>query len=90
MSRFSQYLDKDYLPGELYEALQGEARFNPMAVVASQSAKKFKFKPEKDDGSYFEKFLDLQRNPDLLATQAFSSSPGFFNAMSMFGGAGYN
>jgi hypothetical protein len=86
MSRFSQYVDRDYLPGEVYESLLGEARFRPMDVVEASAEKKFKFKPEKDDGSYFANFLALQRNPDLLATQAFSSSPGFFNAMSMFGG----
>jgi hypothetical protein len=90
MSRFSQYLDNGYLPGEVYESLLGEARFRPMDVVEARAEKKFKFSPVKDDGTAFQKFLALQNNPELLATQAMSSSPGFFNAMSMFGGSGYN
>lgn len=86
MSRFSQYLDNDYLPGDVYESLLGEARFRPIDVVEATAEKKFKFKPTRDDGTSFQRFLALQNNPELLATQAMSSSPGFFNAMSMFGG----
>jgi len=90
MSRFFQYLDKDYLPGEVYESLLGEARFSPMAITEARAEKMFKFKPDKDDGSYFQRFMALQNNPELLANQAFSSSPGFFNVMSTFGGSRYN
>ena len=86
MSRFSQYLDNDYLPGEVYDSTLGELRFEPVAVREALAEKKFKFKPAKDDGSYFQRFMALQNNPELLSNQAFSSSPGFFNAMSMFGG----
>ena len=86
MSRFSQYLDKDYLPGEVYESTLGELRFEPVAVREALAEKKFKFKPAKDDGSYFQRFMALQNNPELLSNQAFNSSPGFFNAISMFGG----
>lgn len=90
MSRFSQYLDKDYLPGEVYESTLGAARFEPVAVQQALAEKKFKFKPDQNDGTYFQRFMALQNNPELLSNQAFGSSPDFFKAMSMFGGSGYN
>ena len=36
MSRFSQYLDKDYLPGEVYESTLGELRFEPVAELLTR------------------------------------------------------
>lgn len=86
MARFSEYIDTEYLPGEIYSAGLSEYLKEPQKKSAYIAEKRFKFKPEKDDGTYFQQFLALQNNPELLGQQAFGSSPGFFNAMSMFGG----
>lgn len=90
MASFSDYLEQGYLPGQVYRAGLSRYRFEPQAVTEYIADKKFKFKPDKDEGSYFQQFMALQNNPELLANQAFSSSPGFFNAMSTFGGSRYN
>ena len=86
MARFSEYADTNYLPGEVYSAGLGEYALEPGFKTDYIAEKRFKFKPDKDDGTYFQKFLTLQNNPELLAQQAFGSSPGFFQTMRMFGG----
>lgn len=85
MARFSEYADSGYLPGEVYSAGLSDYSLNPQSKIEYMAGKKFKFKPRKDDGGYFQTFLALQNNPELLGQQALGSSPGFFNAMSMFG-----
>jgi hypothetical protein len=86
MARFSEYIDTEYLPGEVYSSGLGAYSQDPQGKTSYIAGKRFKFKPEKDDGTYFQQFLALQNNPQLLGQQAFGSSPGFFNTMSMFGG----
>jgi hypothetical protein len=85
MARFSNYLDEGYLPGEVYASSLGASAFNPQSRLQYAKEKSFKFKPKTDSGEYFQQFLALQNNPQLLGQQAFGSSPEFFNAMSMFG-----
>jgi len=65
MARFSEYVDKSYLPGEIYSAGLSEYRSDPQVIVDYLSKKKFKFSP-KDDGTYFQQFLALQNNPEAL------------------------
>ena len=90
MARFSEYLDTSYLPGEVYSAGLSDYTLDPQAKIDYITSKRFKFRPQKDEGGYFEQFLNLQKNPELLAQTSFGKSPGFFEAMSMFGGSGYN
>ena len=86
MASYAEYADSGYLPGEVHSAGLSGYGMKPQEQVEYIAKKRFKFKPEKDDGTYFQQFLALQNNPELLGQQAFGSSPGFFNAMSMFGG----
>ena len=85
MARFAEYADSGYLPGEVYSAGLSGYGFKPQEQVEYIAKKRFKFKPKEDSGEYFQQFLALQNNPQLLGQQAFGSSPGFFNTMSMFG-----
>ena len=85
MARFAEYADSGYLPGEVYSAGLSGYGLKPQEQVEYIAKKRFKFKPKEDSGEYFQQFLALQNNPQLLGQQAFGSSPGFFNIMSMFG-----
>ena len=51
MASFGDYMKAGYSPSTVYD-------------VFAES--KFKFKPEKDDGSFFEQFLALQSNPQAV------------------------
>ena len=85
MARFAEYADSGYLPGEVYSAGLSGYGLKPQEQVEYIAKKRFKFKQKEDSGEYFQQFLALQNNPQLLGQQAFGSSPGFFNTMSMFG-----
>ena len=85
MARFAEYADSGYLPGEVYSAGLSGYGLKPQEQVEYIAKKRFKFKPKEYSGEYFQQFLALQNNPQLLGQQAFGSSPGFFNTMSMFG-----
>lgn len=86
MARFAEYIDASYLPGEVYSAGLSGYGMKPQEQTEYIAQKRFKFKPKEDGGEYFQQFLALQNNPQLLGQQAFGSSPGFFNAMAKFGG----
>jgi len=86
MARYAEYADSDYLPGEVYSAGLSGYGLKPQEQVEYIAKKRFKLTPKEDSGEYFQQFLALQNNPQLLGQQAFGSSPGFFNSMSMFGG----
>jgi hypothetical protein len=66
MANFSEYLDTAYLPGDVYRAGTSEYRYGPQAVTEYITNKKFKFDPGQDDGSMFQRFLNLQANPESL------------------------
>ena len=85
MARYAEYADSGYLPGEVYSAGLSGYGLKPQEQVEYIAKKRFKFKPKEDSDEYFQQFLALQNNPQLLGQQAFGSSPGFFNTMSMFG-----
>ena len=68
MKYYSEYVDSDVLPSEVYAAKFGEdVLFNPQSKVDYMMGKKFKFKP-KEAGDLFQRFLALQSNPDALFT----------------------
>ena len=74
MAKFSEY--DNYLPGELYRSGLDSIREDPQRIVDYLSDKKFKFKSAKDiaedigeayPGASFQRFLNLQANPESLA-----------------------
>lgn len=72
MARFSQY--DNYLPGEIYSSGLDSIREDPQNVVDYLTDKKFKFKPAKTaaftndtfPGESFQRFLNLQNDPEAL------------------------
>lgn len=84
MARFSEYLDVSYLPGEVYTAGLSEYRSRPQEVIDYLAEKKFKFNPE-DDGSYFQRFLALQNNPEALVQGKVKLPQRFQEFMAMSG-----
>ena len=72
MARFSEYVDSSYLPGEVYNSGLDSIREDPQRVVDYLTDKKFKFKSAEDmgeafPGASFQRFLNLQANPESLA-----------------------
>ena len=72
MARFSEYVDSSYLPGEVYSSGLDSIREDPQRVVDYLTDKKFKFKSAEDmgeafPGASFQRFLNLQANPESLA-----------------------
>lgn len=70
MSRFADYLDSGYLPGEVRRGAYGEAA--PTSVLAYELGKRFKFKPTSDiAGKYINEFTNLQATgPQYLLNQS--------------------
>ncbi len=72
MARFSEYVDSNYLPGEIYSSGFSSIRSDPQRVIEELTDKKFKFKSAEDmgeafPGASFQRFLNLQANPESLA-----------------------
>lgn len=88
MARYSDYLSTEYLPGEVYSAGLDEYRssYSPQDIREYITNKKFKFKSaEEEPGSYFEKFLNLQANPNSLISSKVKLPQGFTNFMALSG-----
>ena len=97
MARFSDYVDSAYLPGEVYNSGLSEYREDPQFIVDYLTKKKFKFAdiPNTDriqdslakPGSSFERFLNLQNNPESLFTSKMRFPQKFqeFQALSNLG-----
>lgn len=70
MSRFADYLDSGYLPGEVRRGTYGEAA--PTSVLAYELGKRFKFKPTSDiAGKYIDEFTNLQSfGPEYLLNKS--------------------
>ena len=71
MARFSEYIDSSYLPGEVYSSGFSSIRSDPQRVIEELTDKKFKFKSAEDigeafPGASFQRFLQLQNDPELL------------------------
>ena len=88
MSRFADYLDSSYLPGEVRRGTYGEA--SPSSILAYELGKKFKFRPTSDmSGKYMKEFSALSDNPNALINAAAPLPPDFAQMMSYlssFGG----
>jgi hypothetical protein len=97
MARFSDYVDTPYLPGEVNKSGLSEYREDPQFIVDYLTKKKFKFAdiPTTDSiqdslakpGSSFERFLNLQNNPESLFTSKMRLPQKFqeFQALSNLG-----
>jgi hypothetical protein len=90
MARFSQY--DNYLPGEIYSSGLESIREDPQRVVDYLTDKKFKFKSAGDigeayPGESFQRFLNLQTNPESLVTNKMRTPQQFqlFNQLSNLG-----
>ena len=67
MARYAQYVDSDYLPGDLRTSGLDEYNLYPMLKTDYMANKLWKFQPQKDDsGESFQTFLALQNNPEAL------------------------
>ena len=67
MARFSEYVDSDYLPGEIRSAGLGDYQSSPQEKTEYMTKKLFKFQPNKDvTGELFQRFLALQKDPEIL------------------------
>lgn len=86
MARFSQYVDSSYLPGEIYSSGFSSIRSDPQRVVEELTDKKFKF-DSADNGNSFQRFLNLQMNPESLALNKMRTPQQFqlFNQLSNLG-----
>jgi hypothetical protein len=64
MARFSDYIDTEYLPGEIRQSTYGAAALNPLAITKYEANKRWKFEPgSADRGTSFQDFLNWQNNP---------------------------
>ena len=86
MASFAEYIDAGYLPGEVYSAGLSGYGMKPQEQTEYIAQKRFKFKPEKDDGSFFDKFLALQANPQAVLMKNINLPEGFQKMVKMFGG----
>lgn len=67
MARFSEYVDSDYLPGEIRSAGLSDYQLFPQDKTEYIAKKLFKFQPNKDaTGDLFQRFLALQKDPEVL------------------------
>jgi hypothetical protein len=69
MARFADYIDADYLPGQLRSAGLDDYQLYPKERTAYMAKKLWKFQPEAEDekrSELFQRFLALQDNPEAL------------------------
>jgi hypothetical protein len=67
MARFSEYVDSNYLPGEIRSAGLSDYRLSPQAKTEYMAKKLFKFQPDQNKtGELFQRFLALQKDPEVL------------------------
>ena len=81
MARFSDYLETDYLPGEVRRSSYGDA--SPFSALAYELSKRFKFKPQSDvAGKYMSEFAALSDNPNYLINSSIQLPADFTGMMS--------
>jgi hypothetical protein len=62
MARFSEYVDSNYLPGEIRSAGLSDYQLSPQDKTEYMAKKLFKFQPGKDEGGeMFQRFLDFAK-----------------------------
>jgi len=83
MARFSEYLDYEYLPGEVYSSGLSDYRLKPQTVIDYITNKRFKFDGDEDRGESFQNFLRLQANPNALVEAKMKFPQRFEDFMSL-------
>lgn len=84
MARFADYLDSDYLPGEVRRGVYGDA--SPFSALEYELNKRVKFKPKSDiAGKYLEEFMQLYQNPNALAERDMRLPGDFVGFSQMIG-----
>lgn len=86
---YIEYADK-YLPGEVYRSQYGS---NPFSQVVGKGRKNVRFVPEEQDSmssEYFQRFLNLQKDPSSLYQEAIRYPEGFNKYMSIVREFGLN
>jgi hypothetical protein len=87
MTRFSSYVDSDYLPGEIRRSTYETAATNPLAITKYETNKKWNFRPESSiDGTSFQNFLNWQKNPDVTLLSKVNLPSKFLTFMQMANG----
>jgi hypothetical protein len=80
MARFADYLDSDYLPGNVRRSSFGDA--SPSSVLNYELSKKVKFKPRTNvAGKFMQEFSALSNNPNSLTNYAMQLPPDFIQMM---------
>lgn len=96
MAKFSDYVDSSYLPGEVYTSglgLSDHLQKDPQNIIDYLTKAKFKFDGDESQdslvkpGSSFQRFLNLQNNPESLFTSRMRLPQKFqeFQALSNLG-----
>ena len=90
MARFSEYVDSDYLPGQLRSAGLDDYQLFPGERAAYMAKKLWKFQPEAEGekrSELFQRFLALQDNPEALTKAAIQLPNTPFGNLASFSGS---
>lgn len=87
MARFADYIDSDYLPGEIRRSTYETAALNPLATTKYETKKKWNFQPESsNNGASFQNFLNWQNNPEATLLSKINLPSKFLTFMQMANG----
>lgn len=87
MARFADYLDSDYLPGDVRRSSYGDA--SPFSVLNYELSKRVKFKPESNvAGRFMQEFQALSENPDFLANSSMKLPSDFVQMLNYMRSSG--
>ena len=73
---FLDYVDGDYLPGQIYRYTRGSMARDPALAGKYKEANLYKFK-EEEAPNRFEEFMKLMNNPDSLINDKIKLPPMF-------------
>lgn len=87
MARFANYVDSDYLPGEIRRSTYETAATNPLATTLYEATKKWNFRPGSSvKKASFQDFLNWQNNPDAALSSQVKLPSKFLDFMQMTNG----
>ena len=87
MARFADYLDSDYLPGDVRRSSYGDA--SPFSVLNYELSKRVKFKPQTNiAGKFMKEFSALSDNPGFLVDSSMRLHSDFVQMMNYLQSSG--
>jgi hypothetical protein len=87
MARFADYLDSDYLPGDVRRSSYGDA--SPFSVLNYELSKRVKFKPQTNiAGKFMKEFSALSDNPGFLVDSSMRLPSDFVQMMNYLQSSG--